>query len=198
MNRMKKLLLLALLTISITSVSAQKWYQYGFKIGTSFPVERQYSFDGDYLSGLRNVDFGIFFRAGKYVYGEIGFGYTFYKCDFDLMLSDTSALYRDERVTLHHLQIPVKVVGNVPLSKSVTFLPYAGIIYQPIVKVKDNNIGFSMLNLTTNPVLFTTGFDLKFGPIVLGINYRYSLQKFFQNKDGKHPQYINICAGVQL
>ena len=195
---MKKYLLLALLAISTATVSAQKWYQYGFKIGTSFPVERQYSLDGDYLSGLRNADFGIFFRAGKYVYGEIGFGYVFYKGDFDYMISDTSALYRDERVTLHHLQIPVKVVGNLPLSKSVTFLPYAGIIYQPLVKVKDNNIGFSMQNLTTNPVLFTTGFDLKFGPIVLGINYRYSCQKFFQNKEGKHPQYINICAGVQL
>ena len=195
---MKKVLLLALLATSIASVSAQKWYQYGLKIGTSFPVERQYSFAGDYLSGLRNAEFVGFFRAGKYVYGEIGFGYTFYKCDFDFMLSDTLALYRDERVRMHHLQIPVKVVGNVPLSKSVTFLPYAGIIYQPLVKVKDNNIGFSMRNLTTNPVLFTTGFDLKFGPIVLGINYRYSCQKFFQNKEGKHPQYINICAGFQL
>jgi len=198
MNTMRKVLLLALLALGIASVSAQKWYQYGFKIGTSFPVERRYSLEGDYLSGLRNADFGVFFRAGKYVYGEVGFGYIFYKCDFDYLLTDTSALYRDERVTLHHLQIPVKVVGNVPLSKSVTFLPYAGIIYQPLVKVKDNKIGYSMLNLTTNPVLFTTGFDLKFGPIVLGINYRYSLQKFFQNKEGKHPQYINICAGFQL
>lgn len=195
---MKKVLLIVLFAMSIASVSAQKWYQYGFKIGTSFPVERQYSLDGDYLCGLRNADFGIFFRAGKYVYGEIGFGYVFYKCDFDYWVSDTSALYRDQRVVMHHLQIPIKVVGNVELSKTVSFLPYAGIIYQPLVKVKDNSIGFSMQNLTTNPVLFTTGFDLKFGPIVLGVNYRYSCQNFFQNKEGKHPQYINICAGVQL
>ena len=81
---MKKILLIALLAISVASVSAQKWYQYGFKVGTSFPVERQYSLDGDYLCGLRNADFGIFFRAGKYVYGEIGFGYVFYKCDFSI------------------------------------------------------------------------------------------------------------------
>lgn len=198
MNMMKKILLIAVLAMSMASVSAQNWYQYGFKIGTSFPIERQYSFDGDYLSGLRNADFGIFFRAGKYVYGEVGFGYTFHKCDFDFMITDTSARYRDERVTMHYLQIPVKVVGAVPLSRTVSFLPYAGIIYQPLVKVKDNNIGFSMLNLTTNPVLVTTGFDLKFGPIVLGVNYRYSIQNFFRNKEGKHPQYINICAGVQL
>lgn len=198
MNMMKKILLLALLVTSIASVSAQKWYQYGFKVGTSFPVERNYSTNGDYLSGLRNADFGIFFRAGKYVYGEVGFGYAFYKCDFDLLTSDTSALYRDQRVVLHYLQVPIKIVGNIDLSRSVSFLPYAGIIYQPLVKVKDNPIGFSMQNITTNPVLVTTGFDIKFGPIVLGVNYRYSINKFFQNKEGKHPQFINICAGVQL
>ena len=87
MNMMKKIVLIAVLAMSMASVSAQNWYQYGFKIVTSCPIERQYSFDGDYLSGLRNADFGIFFRAGKYVYGEVGFGYTFHKCDFDFMIA---------------------------------------------------------------------------------------------------------------
>lgn len=196
---MKKYILFAVMALNMLVVSAQDhWYQYGFKIGTSFPITRDYSFSGDYLSGLRNADFGVFFRAGKYVYGEIGFGYVFYKGDYNFYISDTTTLFRDVRVTAHCLQIPVKVVGNVELSKTVSFLPHAGIIYQPLLKVSDNNINYNKKTLTNNTVLVTAGFDLKFGPIVLGVNYRYSIQNFFQNKEGKHPQYINICAGVQL
>lgn len=196
---MKKIVLLALLAINAWTLSAQhQWYQYGFKIGTCFPVAREYSIDGDYLGGLRNADFGVFFRAGKYVFGEVGFGYVFYKGDYDFYIADTTTLFRDQRVTTHCLQIPIKVVGNVVLSKTVSFLPHAGIIYQPLMKVSDNAINYTRKTLTNNTVLFTTGFDLKFGPILLGVNYRYSFQNFFQNKTGKHPQFINICAGVQL
>ena len=187
------------MALNMLVASAQDhWYQYGFKIGTSFPITREYSNAGDYLSGLRNANFGVFFRAGKYVFGEVGFGYVFYKGDYDFYISDTNTLFRDQRVTTHCLQIPVKVVGNVPLSNTVSFLPHAGIIYQPLLKVSDNSINYDKRTLTNNPVLVTAGFDLKFGPIVLGVNYRYSIQNFFQNKEGKHPQYINICAGVQL
>ncbi len=196
---MKKIILLSLTFFSVLALSAQdRWYQYGFKVGTNFPINREYSYEGDYLSGLRNAEFDAFFRAGKYVFGEVGFGYTFFKGEYDLPKTDTSYIYSDEKVVTHHLRIPVKVVGNVPISRSVTFLPHVGVIYQPLVKVKDNNINFSKKNLTTQVVLFTTGFDFKFGPILLGVNYRYSFQRFFQNKDGKHPQYISICAGLQL
>ncbi len=196
---MKKLWLIPILALNTLALSAQDhWYQYGFKIGTNFPVTRDYSVNGDYLSGLRNAEFSAFFRAGKYVFGETGFGYTFFKGEYDFMSDDTSARYQDVAVTTHHLQIPVKVVGNVTLSKSATFLPYAGVIYQPLVKVSDNNIGFSKASLTSHPLLVTTGFDLKFGPIVLGVNYRYSVFNFFQNKTGRHPQYVHICAGIQF
>ena len=187
------------MALNMLVVSAQDhWYQYGFKIGTSFPITREYSAAGDYLGGLKNADFSVFFRAGKYVFGEVGLGYVFYKGEYDFYISDTTTLFRDQQVTAHCLQIPVKVVGNVPLSRSVTFLPQAGIIYQPLLKVSDNSINYTKQTLTNNTVLVTAGFDLKFGPIVLGVSYRYSIQNFFQNKEGKHPQYINICAGVQL
>ena len=196
---MKKILLLALIVVNMIMANAQShWYQYGFKIGTCFPLTRDYSVDSDYLAGLSDADFGVFFRAGKYVFGEVGFGYVFYKGNYDYYISDTTTLFRDQRATSHCLQIPVKVVGNVPLSNSVSFLPHAGIIYQPLLKVSDNSINYNKKTLTNNTVLVTAGFDLKFGPIVLGVNYRYSIQNFFQNKEGKHPQYINICAGVQF
>ena len=70
---MKKYLLLAIMALNILVASAQDhWYQYGFKIGTSFPITREYSNAGDYLSGFRSANFGVFFRAGKYVFGEVG------------------------------------------------------------------------------------------------------------------------------
>lgn len=196
---MKKLtIILACLLTFATAGAQDNWYQYGFKIGTSFPTARDYSYEGHYLSGLANADFGIFFRAGKYVYGEVGFGYAFFRGDYNFYAAIDSLGYRDERASLHYLQIPIKIAGYVPLSRSVSLIPQAGIIYQPLVNVSDNSINFNKNTLTNHPLLLTGGIDFKFGPIIIGVNYRYQLQNFFQNKDGKRPQFINICAGVQL
>lgn len=191
---MKKIVFLVLLAASTLTTFSQNWYQVGFKISTSFPTNRDYSTEGDYLSGLMNADFGVFFRAGKYVYGEVGMGYAFFKGDFTNELLG----YQDVRVETRHLQIPIKVVGNVDMGRVSSFLPYVGIIYQPILKVTSNEINFNKNTLQKNMTLLTAGFDFKFGPIVLGVNYRYGLMNFFQNKEGKHPQYVNICAGFQF
>ncbi len=195
---MKKFLLSIFVILALLPVGAQNWYQIGFKISASFPTNRMYSLEGDYLASLANADFGAFFRAGQYVYGEIGIGYAFYKGDYDCTLSDGTTLFEDERVELRYLQIPIKAVGDVKLTKSLSLLPFAGIVWQPLLKVTGNNIGYNKNTLKNNSVLFTTGFDFKVGPIVLGVNYRYSLTRFFQNKDGKHPQYVNACVGFQF
>lgn len=194
---------LALFTVFLSlfivgNAQSPNWYQVGFKISASFPTNRDYSFEGDYLSSLTAADFGAFFRAGRYVYGEIGLGYAFYKGDYTVHLEDGSSAFDPARVELRHLQIPIKAVGYVPLSRSVSLLPFAGIIWQPLLKVTANDIGYNKNTIKTNSLLFTTGFDFKFGPIVLGANYRYSLTRFFQNKDGKHPQYVNVCVGFQF
>jgi len=199
---MKKIILYTLIFFTALTgaaqIPAQNWYQVGFKISASIPTNRVYSVENDYLSALIAADFGAFFRAGKYVYGEVGFGYAFYKGDYTIMADDGTIPTDPTRVELRHLQIPIKAVGNIPLSRSFTLLPFVGIIWQPVIKVTSNEIGFNKNTLTTNPVLLTTGLDLKVGPIVFGVNYRYSLMKFFQNKEGKHPQYVNLCVGFQL
>lgn len=191
------LLLAALLCVNALHAQ-QKWCQYGLKVGTSFPTNRNYSVDGDLLQALSTADFGLFFRAGKFVYGEVGIGYTFLKGNYGMQAGNGDYLFNGVYVATHHLQIPVKLVGNIPMGRASAFLPHAGIVYQPLLKVTANSIGFSKSTLACNPLLLAAGFDLKFGPIVLGTSYRYSLQTFFQNKAGKHPQYINICAGIQL
>lgn len=176
-------------------VSAQKenWYQLGFKIGTQFPIVHDYS-DVDYLTGTRTVHFGGYFRAGKYVFGEIGFGYQYFKNRFRVTLPNDSIT--DDLVENRYLVIPVKVVGDVRITKKISFMPHVGISYQPLLKVTENLLGYSKENIEKHWVLLTTGFDMRFGFITLGVDYRYSFQKFFKNKDGKHPQYIGISAGV--
>lgn len=194
---MKKIITVALLLCAIITSNAQSWHQVGFKISTSFPTSHEYSTQGDYLAGLFSADFGVYFRAGKIIYGEVGIGYGFYKCDFNGFYADGTE-YKTERVELRHLQIPIKAVADIKLTQTIRLMPFAGIIYQPLLKVTDNLIGMDKNTLTCHPILGTAGLDFKLGPIVLGVNYRYSFSNFFQNKEGEHPQYINICAGFQF
>ena len=189
----KAILVLLLAAFGCTSIHAQKWHQFGFKLGTTFSINKNYSYE-DKLEGLANGEFGVFFRAGKFVYAEIGVGYAFYKGTFT---NNTLGL-TDQKVETRHIQVPVKLVGNVQLGRKSAFLPFVGVIYQPVLQVTNNNLGYSKKTLNTNQTLLTAGFDMKFGPIILGVNYRYSLLKYFENKDGDHPQFINICAGFQF
>lgn len=192
---MKKGTIILVLLLAVTVVSAQKekWYQAGFKIGTQFPIVRDYS-DVDYLTGTRTVHFGGYFRAGKYVFGEIGFGYQYFKNRFKVTLPDGSVA--DDLVENRYLVIPVKAVGDVRIKKKIAFMPQVGISYQPLIKVTDNELGYSKENIEKHWVLLTAGFDMRFGYITMGVDYRYSFQRFFPNKDGQKPQYIGISAGV--
>lgn len=194
---MKKYILITVLLCAITITNAQKLYHVGFKISTSFSINDDYSVTGVQLTGLKCADFGVFARVGKFVYAELGLGYGFYKGTYTQETGGIT-LYNNEMVETRHLQIPIKAVGYVPLGKSCAFEPYAGIIYQPLLKVTQNNINFSKNNIEKNQTLLTAGFDMKLGFILLGVNYRYSFQHFFQKIDGKHPQYVNICAGFQF
>ena len=192
---MKRGIFILILLLAVTVANAQKenWYQIGFKIGTQFPINHKYS-DVDYLTGTKTVHFGGFFRAGKYVFGEIGFGYQYFKNVFKVTLPDGS--FNTDIVENRYLVIPVKAVGNVRITKKISFMPQIGISYQPLVKVTNNDLGYSKDNIEKHWVLLTTGFDMLFGFISIGVDYRFSFQHFFRNKEGQKPQYIGISAGV--
>jgi len=195
---MKKFIIILATICSALTMSAQNWYQAGFRVGTAFPTLDDYSDEGIYLNGLKNADFGVFFRAGKYVYGEVGLSYAFYKGDFTKRLFSGYEVYTNVRVETRYLQIPIKAVGHIPFGKTSAVMPYAGIIYQPLIGVTDNDIGFDKNTLEKNFVFATGGVELKFGPIVFGCDYRYSFQNFFKNVEGSHPQYVHISAGFQF
>ena len=190
---MKKLFLLAILGMTMMTGSAQKWYQVGFRLSTQFPLVRELS-DVDYLENQKTVHFGGFFRAGKYVYGEIGLGYQYFRCRYST--HDLAGAEISDIVETRYLVIPIKAVGDVQINKNISFMPMVGVIYQPLLKVTDNTLGYSKQNIENQWAFFTTGFDWKFAFFTLGVDYRLSMQKFFYNKGGKTPQYIGISVGA--
>jgi len=193
MIMMKKLFLLAILGMTMMTGSAQKWYQAGFRLSTQFPLVREFS-DIDYLENQKTVHFGGFFRAGKYVYGEIGLGYQYFRCRYNTL--DAAGAEISDVVETRYLVIPIKAVGDVQINKNISFMPMVGVIYQPLLKVTDNTLGYSKTNIENHWAFFTTGFDWKFAFFTVGVDYRLSMQKFFYNKDGKTPQYIGISVGA--
>lgn len=190
---MRKTLIIIGLLIATFSLQAQNWYQVGFRVSTQFPLVRAYS-NEDYLSNLRTPHFGAYFRAGRYVYGEIGLGYQYFKGRFEVNLHNGESI--NDLVETRYLVIPIKAVGDVPITKKISFMPQVGISYQPLLKVTENILGYDKTNIESQWVLFTAGFDFRFGFITIGADYRLSLQHYFRNKDGRRPQYAGITAGV--
>ncbi len=196
---MKKIIPIILLLACIIPSYGQKWHQFGIKIGTNFTIQREYTTDGVNLDGLINPDAYLFFRGGKFIYGEIGVGYDYFKGSFSKKAPDgLSYLYKDETILIHSIMVPVKLVGYIPLGNVCAIELYAGVIYQPIIKVSDNNLDFSKKTLSQNTTYLNTGLDLKFGPILIGASYKYGFQTFFNNQPGKKPQFVNVSVGFEF
>jgi len=189
---MKKWITLSVILLAAIAASAQNWYQFGFRVSTQFPLNREYATDV-HLSSLRTVHFGGYFRAGKYVYGEIGIGYQYFKNMFSVAHPGGEI---EDLVETRHLVIPIKAVGDVPITTKIRFMPQVGISYQPLLMVTENILGYDKTNIENHPTLLTAGFDFRFGFITLGVDYRYSFHHFFKGVDGQRPQYIGINAGV--
>ena len=177
--------------LSASAQYTQRWYQAGVKISMNVPLNRGYATDLE-LTTLRNMHFNGYFRAGKYVFGEVGLGYHFFKGTY--LFPDNSSSLLETR----HLTIPVKLVGDVRLSKSVSFLPQVGVIYQPLLKCAGDLRTFNKNMVENHWTLLTAGFDIRLGFIILGVDYRYSFQEYFRNMSGKKPQFVNICIGAQF
>ncbi len=193
LNKMRKTLIIAGIILAALSMQAQNWYQIGLRVSTQIPLVREYS-DVDYLSTLRTPHVGVYFRAGKYVYGEVGIGYQYFRSRFDVTLSDGTEF--SDMIQTHYLVLPFKAVGEVPITKKIAFLPYVGVLYQPLLKVSENVLGYDKTNIENQWALLTAGFDFRLGFITLGVDYRYSFQNYFTNKEGRKPQYIGISLGV--
>lgn len=191
---MKRIIIFGVLWMFVTAGFAQNWYQVGFKISSKVPLVRSYS-SSDYLSSLRSLQFGGYFRAGQYVYGEVGIGYEYFKGFF---IHKEPTGNSEDLVETRYLVLPFKAVGDVRFAKYFSFLPYVGVLYMPLLQVTENKLGYDKTNIENHWVQFTTGFDFQLKFITLGVDYRLSFQRFFRFRDGILPQFIGFNVGVQF
>lgn len=197
---MKRFFFLLLVCCSLTTLRAQSHFydqppfMYGFKIGYNVPMQKQYSFS-DTLSASVSAEFGAFFRAGKYVYGEIGFNYMFHKATFNALVADT---LMDAFAELRYIQIPIKALAYLPVAERVAFTPNVGIIYQPLVALKNNDAFYNKRTIQTHQFVFTAGLGIRFHFLSLEVNYRQMLRDFYVDKPGERPNFMNLVLGFQF
>ena len=202
--------LLFLSFICMNNISAQNfydkykisWYQWGFKIGANFTGKHviahenltaaQYEYK---LNGLFCGEFSAYFRAGKYVFGEIGFGYQFQKTRFKTTMPVSEETMP---VELRYLQIPVRAVGYLPVSELITLMPSVGIIYQPLIQVTENQIAISKDNIRRHAFYWTAGAGIKIHFITIDLAYRKSFLSYFSDRESTKEGYFSIQLGVQM
>lgn len=180
-----------------TAKKKPEFLQYGFRLGVNLPLSKEFT---SFLTAKRSfsAEFGFFARAGKLVFGELGFGYTFQKNTFEFVKDTTEYGTFDEIVEIRSLQIPIKVVGVIEFNEFFSFLPHAGIIYQPVIQVTKNLLGQDRNNLTKHQLLLTTGFGVKVFFFTLDIEYRLALFPYFKTLPSNRGSYLNISLGFQL
>lgn len=197
---MKRFFFLILICCTLCTLNAQRYFHdqpsvmYGFKIGYNLPFQKQYSFS-DTLTNSISAEFGAFFRAGKYVYGEIGFNYMFHKTTFNTFMDGAPI---DAFAELRYLQIPIKALAYLPVGDEVAFMPNVGIIYQPLVALKNNDSFYNKSTIQTHQFVFTAGLGFRFHFFSLELNYRHLLRDFYVKKPGKRPNFLNFVLGFQF
>lgn len=172
----------------------QPLFMYGFRLAYNVPFEKQYS-THDFLSESVYTEFGAFFRTGKYVYGEVGINYSFHKTTFNSTITDTIV---DAFAELRYIQIPIRVLGYLPIGNEMAFTPNVGVIYQPLVAVKNNDAFYQRDAIQKHQFLFSAGLGFRFHFLSLELNYRKMLRNFYNDRDGKKPNYLNITLGFQF
>lgn len=176
----------------------KEYLQYGIVIGTDINLSDKWLSERDHIKTHLGAMFGAYVRGGyHYIFGETGLEYTFHKCYYETW--NTEGLRTGaETVESRYLQVPIKVVGMIKAGKICTFLPYAGIVYKPLIHCSKNDIGYGKATLTRHQCQVTAGLNLRIKFVVVGIGYRYNLKPAFSDRKSIHQQFLSINLGVQL
>lgn len=176
----------------------EDYLQYGIRIGTDLNLTSKQVSDRDHIKTHLSAMFGAYVRGGyKYIFGETGLEYIFHKCYYETWNTD-GLRSGDETVESRYLQIPVKVVGQIKAGGICAFLPYAGIVYKPLIHCSKNDIGYGKATLTRHQCQITAGLDFRIKFVLVGIGYKYNLKPFFSDRSSVRQQFLTITLGVQL
>ena len=187
-----------MLGLSSDDKDLEDYLQYGIHIGTDLNLSTKWLSERDHIKTHLSAMFGAYVRGGyKFIFAETGLEYTFHKCRYETWNAD--GYHRgDETVESRYLQVPVKVVGLVKAGKICAFLPYAGIVYKPLIHCSKNDIGYGKATLTRHQCQVTAGLDFRIKFVLVGIGYRYDLQPVFSDRKSIHPHFLSVTLGVQL
>lgn len=184
--------------ISSETENLEDYLQYGIHIGTDLNLSSKWVSERDHQKRHLSAMFGGYIRGGyKFIFAETGLEYTFHKCFYETSTQE-GLPSGSETVESRYLQVPVKVVGLIKAGQTCTFLPYAGIIYKPLIHCSKNDIGYGKATLTRHQCQVTAGLDFRIKFILVGVGYKYNLMPFFSDRKSIRQQFLSITVGVQL
>lgn len=176
----------------------EDYLQYGIHIGSDLNLTTKWLSGRDHSKTHLSAMFGFYARGGyKYIFGETGLEYIFHKCHCEAWSAE-GAWAGEETVEFRYLQIPVKVVGQIKAGEICAFLPYAGIVYKPLIHCSKNDLNYEKNTLTRHQCQVTAGLDFRIKFFIVGVGYKYNLKPSFSDRSSVHRQYLTITLGVQL
>lgn len=176
----------------------EDYLQYGFRIGTDINLTSKWVSDLDHQKRHLAAQFGFYVRGGyKFIFAETGLEYTFHKCFYETWTPEKQPS-GSETVESRYLQIPLKAVGLIKAGKTCAFLPYAGVVYKPLIHCSKNDINYGKATLARHQVQLTAGLELRIKFVTIGAGYRYNLMPFFSDRKSVRQQFLSINLGVQL
>lgn len=192
---MKKTTLFLLLVILITLSFGQNYrnnesiFKYGFKAGFNTPFVKDYSVvPGNWtFSG----EVGFFGRIGKKYSVDIGVDVNFNKLYFN---SDSPFL--SSMIETKFLQIPLRFLIEFPTYKFQKLQLSTGLLYQQLINVSINNIGYSQKNITKQQFIYTVGVGYSYKFVTIELNYRHFLKNFDVETTKKKQKHLNISIYV--
>ena len=175
-----------------------EYLQYGIHIGTDINLSDKWLSERDHIKTHLGAMFGAYVRGGyKFIFAETGLEYTFHKCQYETW-NEEGLSAGAETVESRYLQVPVKVVGLVKAGRICAFLPYAGIVYKPLIHCSKNDIGYGKSTLTRHQCQVTAGLDFRIKFVLVGVGYRYNLLPAFSDRKSINQHFLSITLGVQL
>lgn len=188
---MKKgiLILFFIGTLSITFAQYHKkdtFFKYGFKAAYNVPLEADYSM----IPGKRSMsaEVGFFGRVGGQFSGEIGLDFYFNKRYF----TNTSP-FLTSIIETRFIQIPVRARIEFPTKKNQEIHAVAGMIYQQLISLSENNVGYNKKVITKSPFLLTFGIGYTYQFLSFEINYRYFLLNFDIDDTKNKQKQLNFA-----
>lgn len=160
-------------------------FKYGFKAAINLPLEADFSM----LKGDRSLsgEMGFFFRIGEQYAAEMGLELYFNKRYF----SDRSP-FLTSMIETRYIQLPIRFRYIFFTHQYHQFHGAVGLIYQQLLQVSHNNVGYSKKELIKSPFLLTIGMGYTYQFLSFELNYRYFLRNFDIDRTKNKQKQLNL------